>query len=61
MQSLSDIQGAMRSDRLNGAVNTEPYDEDYNRLQAMEPDNAVEPLPHSPCVKIKKTQEMGWL
>ena len=48
MQSLSDIQGAMRSDRLNGAVNTEPYDEYYNRLQAMEPDNAVEPLPHSP-------------
>ena len=55
MQSLSDIKGGMRNDRLNGAVTTESYDEYYNRLQEMDPDNAVEPLPHSPCVKVKKT------
>lgn len=55
MQTLSNIQNAMRNDRLNGAVRTESYDEYYNKLQTMRPDNAVAPLPHSPCIKIKKT------
>lgn len=55
MQTLSNIQNAMRNDRLNGTVSTESYDEYYNKLQEMRPENAVDPLPHSPCIRIKKT------
>ena len=54
MQTLTDIQNTMKQDRTNGYVQTEPQAEFYQKLQDMHPNND-RVLPHSPCIKIKKT------